>query len=89
MIRKGPNNVVYVDSPQDEVEAIRQVAEKRQFATVKTSGKKKGVLVDLWSASMFMNVYDNLSEENRQKLAAMPLDRKIGVCYHIIERMWK
>lgn len=75
-----------MDSPQDEVEAIRQVVEKRQFATIKTRGKKKGVLVDLWSASTFMNVYSQLSEENRKKLTAMPLDKKIDICYSIMEK---
>lgn len=60
--------------------------EKRQFATIKTRGKKKGVLVDLWSASTFMNVYSQLSEENRKKLTAMPLDKKIDICYSIMEK---
>lgn len=87
MIRKGPNNVVYVDSPQEEMDVIKQIVENQQFATIKQRGAKKGVVVDLFTASIITSIFAKLTEKNKEKLAAMPLGAKIDVCYKILKKV--
>ena len=54
------------------VDAIRTVADSKAYAKV------NGTMVDLFSASAIISVYDALNESNRAKYAAIGLKRGIG-----------
>jgi hypothetical protein len=53
----------------------------------KTAAKTEGVMVDLFTASMLVQVYDNLSEENRAKFIALPITRMASVGWEVLKRV--
>lgn len=61
-------------------DAAREVVRSNQHQTV------EGVLLDLFSASALVGLLDGLSEENRQRLEAMPLVRAHDVAMKVLSR---
>jgi len=56
----------------DRIAALRQIVEQKQYAKV------DGTMMDLFSASTIVQVYDALSPANKQKFTSMPAG-KMGV----------
>lgn len=83
MITKSKNNVVYVDNAQDEMAVMKEIVERKQFAMIKQRGSKKGELIDLFSASTVMAVYNALNPENKKKLESVPLVARVNMCYKL------
>lgn len=51
---------------EDRIAAIREVVNQKQYAKI------DGTMIDLFTASVIVQVYDALSFENKAKFAAMP-----------------
>lgn len=49
-------------------------------------GRPHAILLDLFSASAVVGLYDGLNEQNKAKLAAMPIERMVSVAYTILEK---
>lgn len=51
------------------------------------SGKRLtgGILLDAFSASVYVAVHDKLNEENRQKFSALPLERAVILAYKLVK----
>lgn len=62
------------------IDRLRKIVADKQAARV------DGVLVDLFSASVAVQVYDRLNEGNRAKLGAMPVRRMVNVCLQVANR---
>lgn len=62
-----------------KVEAIRQIKVRGQYAKI------NGVMVDLFSASAIIAVYDALSEANQVKYRAMPIHKMASVAFKLIK----
>lgn len=56
----------------------------REIVATRTAARVDGVLVDLFSASVTVQVYDRLNEGNRAKLGAMPVRRMVNVCLQVV-----
>jgi len=65
-------------SPEDRIAAIRRIVEERQYAKI------EGVAVDLFTASAIIQVYDKLNDQNKAKLAAMPVPKIAAVVWKLI-----
>lgn len=61
--------------------AARWVVENRTFAMV------EGSILDLFSASAMVQVYDRLSERNQAKLVAMPMVAAHNLVFKILKRV--
>ncbi len=59
------------------IEQVRKIVESRQCARV------GGVLVDGFTASAIIQVYDRLNDENKAKLAALPIRKMADTVWKI------
>lgn len=64
---------------EDGLAEIRRIA-KKGYAKVNE------VMVDSFSASGIVAIYDALNAENKAKLLAMPVGRVADVCFKLINR---
>jgi hypothetical protein len=62
------------------IEKLRKIVREHQHAKI------EGYLVDGFTASGLVQVYDALSEENRAKFAALPLPQMVDVMWRLVER---
>ena len=63
---------------EDRIAAIRQIVAEKQYAKV------DGVMVDLFSASAIVKVYDALSADNQAKYRAMNAPKMATVAFKLI-----
>lgn len=59
----------------DRMASIRAIVDNKQYAKV------DGFMIDLFTASAICNVYDALSEDNREKYSKFPA-AKMGIVAH-------
>jgi hypothetical protein len=62
------------------IDRLRRICEEKQAARV------DGVLVDMTSASVTVQVHDALNEANRAKLAAMPVRKMVMVALSVASK---
>jgi hypothetical protein len=65
--------------PLARIDAIRAIVTAKQYAKV------DGVMVDLFTASAIVAVYDGLNETNRAKYAAMPVGQMGVVAFRLVK----
>lgn len=61
----------------EKIQQLRKIVEEKQYAEI------DGVLVDLYSASIVVKIYDQLNEENRKKYAALSIERIVDIAYSL------
>jgi hypothetical protein len=66
-------------NPEDRISAIRAILEKKQYAKV------DGTMIDLFSASVILKVYDNLNEENKAKFSSFTAGKMAIIAYKLIK----
>lgn len=65
-------------SPQlSRIDKLRKVVSDRQ------ANRVDGVYVDMFSASVIVQIYDLLNAENQAKLMALPLKKAATVCFKL------
>ena len=79
-IRQQGTRVTLPLSPAERIAAIRQIVTERQYAKV------DGLMVDLFSASAIIAVYDALNEVNRTKYAARPARQMASIAFRVMKR---
>lgn len=65
--RAKGTRVTRPSSPKERIDAVRQIVTESQYAKI------DGVMVDLFSASAIVSVYDALNETNRGRYASLPV----------------
>ena len=65
-------------SPEGRITAFRKIVDEKQAAKI------DGTLVDLFTASGVVQVYDRLSPANQEKFAAMPVRQMAAVAWKMI-----
>ena len=66
-------------NPLARIEAIRAVVEHKQYAKI------DGLLVDLFSASAIVKVYDALNIDNQHKFASYPAGKMAELAFKLIK----
>lgn len=61
----------------------------RQIVAEKAAAKVNEVFVDLFSASMIVQVYDIVNDANKAKLLTLPVGRLASVCFAAANRQRK
>jgi hypothetical protein len=72
-----------VTNPQDGIErikAVRQIVEAKQYAKI------DGIMVDLFSASAIINVYDNINEANQTKYRGLPVYKMADIAFKLMSK---
>lgn len=75
----GTRNTDTGGDPDKKIAALRQIVAEKQYAKI------DGLMVDLFSASACVAVYDALSESSRAKFTAMPIRTMCLVAMKCIE----
>lgn len=65
------------DPSLSRIDKLRKVVADRQ------ANRVDGVFVDMFSASVIVQVYDLLNPENQAKLMALPLKKAATVCFKL------
>jgi hypothetical protein len=71
-----------VTNPQDGIErikAVRQIVEAKQYAKI------DGIMVDLFSASAIINVYDNINEANQIKYRNCNVSKMANIAFKLMK----
>ena len=72
-----------VTNPADGLErikAVRQIVESCQYAKV------DGIMLDLYSASAILKVYDAINEANQAKYRALPVYRMADIAFKVMSK---
>ncbi len=78
--REQGTDCLTTESAEDKIAAARQIVEQGKYAKV------DGLMLDLFSASAICAVYDGLNEENREKFAAMPINKMAVVAFKLLKK---
>lgn len=62
----------------DVIAAFRKIVKEHQRANV------QGVMVDAYSASAAIQIYDALSPENQRKMASLPVKKMLDVVWKLV-----
>jgi hypothetical protein len=60
------------DNPSDRMQAIKRIVDRKQYEKI------DGQMIDLFSASAIVKVYEALSKDNQEKFACFPAG-KMGI----------
>jgi hypothetical protein len=64
-------------NPEDRIEAFRRIVRNHQYEKI------DGTMIDGFTASVVVQVYDALNETNKAKFASMPAGRMGIVAYKL------
>lgn len=79
--RTRPSGHTVVTVPgEGVVDALRRLVETSSYGIV------NGMAVDVFSASVVCLIYDKVNDANKAKLAAMPVEKLVKVCYATMNR---
>jgi hypothetical protein len=77
-IREHGTRVTAPLDGDERIAAIRRIVEDCQYAKI------DGVMIDLYSASAILVIYDKLSPENQTKYRAMPAPKMAAVAFTLV-----
>lgn len=77
--RQQGTRVTLPTTSEERVAAIRRIVAEGQYAKV------DGIMVDLFSASAILAVYDQLSQENRARYSALVARKMALVAFKLIK----
>jgi len=78
-IRQRGTRQTVPTTPEERIDAIRAIVTAGQYAKV------DGIMVDLFSASAIVAVYDALNEENRLKFASLPAGKMGLIAFRLVK----
>ena len=85
-MRREPSRVrehgTIVTSPgtrEERIGAIRQIVERHQYAKV------DGTMIDLFSASAIVKIYNALNEQNRERFASLPASKMALLAFKLLK----
>ncbi len=74
-IRKHGTKVTKPSTPDERIAAIRSIVTNSQYAKV------DGVMVDGFSASAIVQVYDAISDVNKVKFSSLPVGKMAKIAF--------
>jgi hypothetical protein len=79
-VKRKHGTIVTVSQTTDEkISAIREIVTNKQYAKI------DGVMVDLFSASAIITVYDHIDGPNREMFAKMPIAKMAAIAFKVIK----
>lgn len=64
-------------TPEDRINAIRSIVENKQYAKI------DGTMIDLFTASLIVQIYDALNAENKIKFASFKAGKMGELAYKL------
>jgi hypothetical protein len=79
-LARAVRSVKKADPGLSVIDRLRSIVRERQ------ANRVNGVLVDLFSASAAVQVYDAVNDANKERLDKLPVRKLISVCFRAIDR---
>jgi hypothetical protein len=64
-------------TPEQRIAAVRRIVDRKTYAKI------DGVMVDLFTASAIVKVYDALNVDNRQLFASLPVGKMGRIAFRL------
>lgn len=74
------NTANFPDSGIARIDALRQIMSEKQYAKI------DGVMVDLFTASAIIGIYDKLNEANQSKYRNLIVSRMADIAFKIMSK---
>ena len=78
-VRKQGTRVTLTKTGKEIVEACRSIIKNGQYEKI------NGVMVDLFSASAIVKIYDALSDANKAKFETLPLGKMADISFKMLK----
>lgn len=78
-IRKHGTIVTTKPTPEERIAALRRIVERGQYEKI------DGSMIDLFSASAAVALYDAISEENRGKYATLTAPKMVHLAFKFMK----
>ena len=85
----NPCEVHAIQDQEDRDTAELRIMLLREIVELRTAGYVEGHLVDLFSASAYIQIHDSLNEENQANLNTRQIGSAFSVVWALVERMKK
>jgi hypothetical protein len=76
--RKHGTQVVIPANGEDRIQALRDIIEQKQYAKI------DNCMIDLFSASTIVQVFDALSKANQDKFSNLPAPRMAQIAFEVM-----
>lgn len=77
-VRAGGTEVTVCQDGAERIAAFRRIVERRQYAVI------DGVMVDAYSASAVVKVYEALNEQNQAKYCGLTAGRMARIAFEVL-----
>ena len=67
------------------IQSLRRIVDNKQYEKVKDPVSKKKMVVDLFTASAVVKVYDSVNDTNKAKLVTLPLPKLVQLVWKLIK----
>ena len=78
--REHGTEVIQTKSGKERISALRRVVSRGQYAKI------DGVMVDTYSASAILSIYNALSPANKAKMESFPVSRMADVSFKLLAK---
>jgi hypothetical protein len=78
-----------IDKLREQVEEPLIIKQMRDILSRKQAKKIKGHLVDTFTASAVVQVYDGVNDANKKKMSKLPLPKMVDLVWKVISRIRK
>jgi len=75
--RKQGTIEAVTSNPEDRIQAIRNIVDQKQYAKI------DGSMIDLFTASLIIQIYDALNDENKIKFASFKAGKMGELAYKL------
>ena len=79
-VRVHGRKVTKPKNPQERIDAIREIVTSKTFAKV------DGCMIDLFSASAIVKVYDAINDSNKAKFASAPAPAMADIAFKLLNK---
>ena len=78
--RERGTEVTQTKSGKERISALRRIVSRGQYAKI------DGVMVDTYSASSILAVYNNLSPANKAKMESFPIAKMADISFKVLAK---
>ncbi len=68
-----------------KIEVIKKIVEERQCMKIKSTRTGKKILVDTFTASHVLSVYNALNPVNREKFEKLSIERMVDITWAVLK----
>ena len=80
VLKRANESVVELDEAASLIPQLQTIVQDKQHAKI------KGMVVDLFTASMITQIYDKVNDANKAKMDKLPLEKLVNIAHKMMKR---